>query len=142
MLIGTIAMAVVYAALFAVSCKWLAHRAGLPTDAVWSVAVLVVAGSAIAAAVGMFFSTFLNPYLAIAFTVTMFGAPGLLHPERHPWFRLVPALPVLLDVLHFRFRPGWTMDWGSVLIALLEAALFWGLAAVVFAYRDIAVPVE
>jgi hypothetical protein len=34
------------------------------------------------------------------------------------------------------------MDWGAVLIALLEAGLFWGLAAVVFAYRDIAVPVE
>ncbi len=74
MLTGTIAMAVVYAAVFAVSCKWLAHRAGLPTDAVWLVAVLVVAGSAIAAAAGMFFSTFLNPYLAIACTVTMFGA--------------------------------------------------------------------
>jgi ABC-type transport system involved in multi-copper enzyme maturation permease subunit len=142
MLMGTVAMAVVYAAVFAVSCKWLAHRASLPTDAVWSVAVLVVAGSAIAAAVGMFFSTFLNPYLAIACTVTIFGAPGLLHPEHQPWFRLVPGLPVLLDMLHFRFRTGWMMDWGAVVIALLEAGLFWGLAAVVFSYRDIAVPVE
>ena len=69
-------MAAVYAVLFAVCCTWLAHRAGLPAGGVWLVAVLVVAGSAIAAAVGMFFSTFLNPYLAIALTVAIFGAPG------------------------------------------------------------------
>ncbi len=142
MLAGTLSMAAVYAVLFAVCCTWLAHRAGLPAAGVWSVTVLVVAGSAIAAAVGMFFSTFLNPYLAVALTVTMFAAPGLAHPERQPWFRLIPGLPVLLDVLRFRFRAGWTMDWGAVVIALLEAALFWGLAAVVFSYRDIAVPVE
>ena len=141
-LIGTLTMTAVYAVLFAACCTWLAHRAALPTGGVWFVAGLVIAGSAIAAAVGLFFSTFLNPYLAIALTVTMFAAPGLAHPEHRPWFRLIPGLPVLLDVLHFRFRAGWTMDWGAVVIAVLEAALFWGLAVVVFAYRDIAVPVE
>ncbi len=142
LLLGTLAMTVVYAVLFAACCTWLAKRAGLPTGNVWLVAVLVVAGSIIAASVGMFFSTFLNPYLAIAATVTMFGAPGLVHAKPQLWFRLVPGLPVLLDVLHFRFRAGWTMDWSAVVIAVLEAALFWGLAVVVFAYRDIAVPVE
>lgn len=142
MLIGTLTMTAVYAVLFGVCCTWLAKRAALPTDGVWLVAVLVLAGSAIAAAVGMFFSTFLNPYLAIALTVAIFAAPGLLHPEHQPWFRLTPGLPVLLDMLRFRFRAGWTMDWGGVVIAALEAALFWMLAVVVFAYRDVAVPVE
>ena len=142
MLVGTLAMAVVYAVLFAACCIWLAHRAGLPTNDIWLVSALVVAASAISAAVGMFFSTFLNPYLAITLTVTIFAAPGLMHPEHQPWFRLIPGLPVLLDVLHFRFRAGWSMDWGAVMITVLEAALFWGLGVVVFAYRDIAVPVE
>lgn len=141
-LIGFLTMAAGYAVLFGVCCTWLANRAGLPTGGVWGVALLVIAGSAIAAAVGIFFSTFLNPYLAIALTASMFGAPGLLHPEHQPWFRLFPGLPVLLDILHFRFRAGWTMDWGAVVLALLEAALFWGLAVLVFAHRDIAVPVE
>jgi len=109
---------------------------------VWGVALLVIAGSAIAAAVCIFFSTFLNPYLALALTATMFGAPGLLHPEHQPWFRLFPGLPVLLDISHFRFRAGWIMDWGAVVIALLETVLVWGLAVLVFAHRDIAVPVE
>ncbi len=142
MLIGTLTMTMVYAVLFVACCTWLAHRAGLPTDGVWPVAVLVVAASAIAAAIGMFFSTFLNPYLAIALTVTIFGAPALAHPEHQPWFRLVPGLPALLDILRFHFRAGWTMDWGAVVIAVLETVLFWGLAVMVFAYRDIAVPVE
>ncbi len=142
MLIGTLTMSVVYDVLFVACCRWLAHRAGLPANGVWSVAVLVVAASAIAAAIGMFFSTFLNPYLAIALTVTIFGAPALIHAERQPWFRLVPGLPVLLDILRFHFRGGWTTDWGAVIITLLEAGLFWGLAVMVFAYRDIAVPVE
>ncbi len=142
MLIGTLTMTVVYAVLFMACCSWLAHRAGLPTDGVWSIAVLVVAASAITAAVGLFFSTFLNPYLAIALTVIIFGAPAMAHAERQPWFRLIPGFPLLLDVLHFRFRAGWIIDWGAVVIAMLEAALFWGLAVVVFAYRDIAIPVE
>lgn len=142
LLVGTLTLAGVYAVLFAVCCSWLATRAALPTGGVWGVALLVIAGSAIAAAVGLFFSTFLNPYLAIALTVTIFAAPALVHPERQAWFRLIPGLPVLLDVLHFRFRVGWTLDWGAVVIAALEAVLFWGLAALVFSYRDIAVPVE
>ena len=142
MLIGTLTMTVGYAALFVACCTWLAHRAGLPTSGVWPVAVLVVAASAIAAAVGMFFSTFLNPFLAIALTVTMFAAPGLLHPEHRPGFRLIPGLPVLLDILQFRFRAGWTMDWGAVLITVIEAVMFWGAAVLVFTHRDIAVPVE
>ncbi len=142
MLIGTLTMTVVYDLLFVTCCRWLAHRAGLPAEGVWLVAVLVVAASAIAAAVAMFFSTFLNPYLAIALTVTIFGAPALVHAEHHAWFRLVPGLPVLLDILRFHFRAGWTIDWGAVIVTLLEAALFWGLAVIVFAYRDIAVPVE
>jgi ABC-type transport system involved in multi-copper enzyme maturation permease subunit len=142
LLVATITMSAVYAVLFAICCTWLANRAALPTGGVWFVAMLVVAGSTIAAAVGMFFSTFLNPYLAIALTVAIFGAPGLAHSERQPWLRLIPGLPVLLDVLHFHFRTGWTMDWGAVVIAVLEAGLFWGLAAIVFTYRDVAVPVE
>ena len=141
-LIAFLTMAAVYAVLFGVCCTWLASRAGLPTGGVWGVALLVIAGSAIAAAVSIFFSTFLNPYLAIALTATMFGAPGLLHPERQAWLRLFPGLPVLLDILHFRFRAGWTMDWGAVMITLLETVLVWRLAVLVFAYRDIAVPVE
>ena len=142
MLVGTLTMTVVYDLLFVTCCTWLAHRAGLQAGEVWSVAALVVAASAIAAAVAMFFSTFLNPYLAIALTVTIVGAPALVHGEHQPWFRLVPGLPVLLNLLRFRFRGGWVVDWGGIVIAMFEAALFWGLAVLVFAYRDIAVPVE
>jgi ABC-type transport system involved in multi-copper enzyme maturation permease subunit len=142
LLSGTEVMAVIYAALFAVCCTWLASRADLPTRGIWIVAVLVAVGSAVSAAVGMFFSTFLNPYLAMAMTVALFGAPGALHAAHRPGLRLMPGLPVLAEILCFRFHPDWTMHWGVVAIAVIEAALFWGLAAVVFSYKDIAVPVE
>ena len=77
MLLGTLAMAVVYAVLFAACCTWLAHRAGLPTGGVFGSSPCWSWQAPLSRpAVGMFFSTFLNPYLAIALTVTMFAAPG------------------------------------------------------------------
>jgi ABC-type transport system involved in multi-copper enzyme maturation permease subunit len=51
-------------------------------------------------------------------------------------------LPILVDFLRFSFRSDWTVNWFAAVIAILEAVLFWVLAAGVFNRRDIAIPVE
>jgi ABC-type transport system involved in multi-copper enzyme maturation permease subunit len=140
--LGTCTMSVAYALVFALCGIWLTARAALPNGQLWSLVILVMAGSVIAATVAMFFSTFLNPYVATALTVVFFCAPGLLGAQRHAWSIWLPGLPILADFLRFSFRPDWTINWFAAIIAILQAVFFWVVAAAVFNRRDIAVPVE
>ena len=107
-----------------------------------SVMLLVIVGSVLAAAVAQFFSTFLNPYLSVAATLLVFAGPGAIHAQRHAWSRWLPGFPVLLKVIDFRFNAQWSVGWGFVALALLQAVVFWMAATTVFNHRDIAVPVE
>ncbi len=141
-ILGTCTMAVAYALVFGLCGVWLTARAALPSGQLWSVVVLVMAGSVIAATVAMFFSTFLNPYVATALTLALFSAPGATHVQRHAWSIWLPGLPILVNVLNFNFRPDWTVNWFAAVLAIVEAAIVWMLAAAVFNRRDIAVPVE
>jgi ABC-type transport system involved in multi-copper enzyme maturation permease subunit len=141
-ILGTCVMAVAYALVFALCGIWLTARAALPNGQLWSIVILVIAGSAVAATVAMFFSTYLNPYVATAMTVLLFCAPGVFRVQRHAWSIWLPGLPILSDLLRFSFRADWTFNWLAAGIALLQSVLFWILAAAVFNRRDIAVPVE
>ena len=86
-------MAVAYALVFALCGIWLTAKAALPSGQIWSLLILVIAGSVIAATVAMFFSTFLNPYVATAMTVVLFCAPGMFHVQRHAWSLWLPGCP-------------------------------------------------
>jgi ABC-type transport system involved in multi-copper enzyme maturation permease subunit len=141
-ILGTWAVSFAYALLFGLCGVWLTARATLPSGGVWSIATLVIAGSLIAATVAMFFSTFLNPYVATALALGLFCAPGMLHAQRHSWFLLLPGLPILLEVVRFNLRSEWGVNWIVIGIAILQSAFFWLIAAAVFDRRDIAVPVE
>jgi ABC-type transport system involved in multi-copper enzyme maturation permease subunit len=141
-IVGTWAMSFAYAVLFGLCGVWLTARAGLPGAEVWSVAMLVIAGSLISAAVAMFFSTFLNPYLATALALVLFSAPAMLHVQRQPWYLWLPGLPILLDIVHFNFRSEWRVNWFVIGMSIVQSAFFWMIAAAVFDRRDIAVPVE
>jgi len=141
-ILGTCAMAFAYALVFGLCGVWLTARAAVSDVGLWSMVVLVMAGSVIAATVAMFFSTFLNPYFATALTLLLFCAPGLIHVQRHPWAVWLPGLPILLDVLRFNLRSEWTVNWTAVTLAIVQAVIFWALAAAIFNRRDIAIPVE
>ena len=141
-IVGTSAMAVAYALVFGLCGVWLTARSALPSGQLWSVVLLVMAGSLIAATVAMFFSTFLNPYIATALTLLLFCAPGVIHAQRHAWSLWLPGLPILTNVLHFSFRPDWVANWYAAVVAILQAVVVWMLAAAVFNRRDIAIPVE
>ncbi len=141
-IVGTSTMAAAYALVFGLCGVWLTARAALPSGQLWSVVLLVMAGSVITATVAMFFSTFLNPYIATALTLLLFCAPGTIHAQRHAWSLWLPGLPILTNVLHFSFRPDWVASWYAGIIAILQAVIVWMLAAAVFDRRDIAIPVE
>ena len=96
-----------------------------------------MAGSVIAATVAMFFSTFLNPYVATALTLRALLRPGRC-ARAAPC--LVPLAAWIADpagrpAFQLSLRLGGELDRGAI-IAILEAALFWMLAAAVFNRRD------
>jgi ABC-type transport system involved in multi-copper enzyme maturation permease subunit len=140
--LGTSAMAIAYAILFGLVGVWLTARAALPSSALWSMAVLIVIGSTAAATVAMFFSTFLNPYVATAVTLLLFCAPGAFHAQGYAGAVWFPGFPLLMNVLRFSFHQPWTVNWLAVIAAIFHAIFFWGMAAAVFNRKDIAVPVE
>jgi ABC-type transport system involved in multi-copper enzyme maturation permease subunit len=141
-ILGTCAMAFAYTVMFGLCGVWLAGRAALPSGEIWSVVVLVMAGSVLASTVALFFATFLNPYVATALTLVGFSAPALLHAQHHAWFVWLPGLPVLFEVLRFSFHSGWLVNWMAAAAAIVQSVFFWAVAAAIFDRRDIAVPVE
>lgn len=141
-ILGTFAAAVAYAVVYGLSGTWLAARAEQPAAAMGTLMMLVIAGSVLAASVAMFFSTFLNPYVAVAATVALFAGPGALHLQRHDWSLWLPGFPILFKFVAFRFSADWNVSWMLFVLSFAQAVLFWVLAATVFSRRDIAVPVE
>lgn len=141
-ILGTCAMAVVSAVLFGIYGAWLGARAAMPNSAVWSMAILVIAASVITATVALFFSTFLNSYLATALTLLAFCVPGAWHAQRHAWSVWLPGFAMLVDVLRFNLHAGWRGYWIATAIAFAESLFFWAMATMIFSRKDVAVPVE
>ncbi len=140
LLTGALLVALMYAVVFGICCTWLATRSGVSGRAVWLMVIVVLAASALSASMSLFWSTFLNPFLATAITAAVFSAPALADPHAAEWWK--PGLPLLLDVLHFGFDRAWTVNWLAVATAMLQAVLFWAFATLIFARKDIAVPIE
>ncbi len=141
-LVAICAVAISYALLFGVCGVWLCARAMLPSAGLWAMVVLAIAGSVLASTAALFFSTFLNPYFALGATLLLFSAPTAFHPQAHSWHIASPGMSILLDILHFTFRPEWIPHWSAAIFAIAESILLWALAALIFARIDIAVPVE
>lgn len=137
------AVAITYAVVSALCGVWLTARAMVASDNLWPMMLLTMAAALIAGSVAMFFSTFLNPYLATACTLAVFCFPAAWPPAlRHHMAAWWPGFPLLVQFISFSFRPEWAPNWPTVVAAVVESIGFWVLAAAVFNRRDIAVPVE
>lgn len=136
------ALSVAYAIVSALCCIWLSARSMLPSGKVWELLPLVIAGAMISASAAVFLSTFLNPYFATASTLAVFCAPILFHAQRHAGWIWLPGFPLLVQFLRFSFRPEWSPNWMSVIATVIESCAFWMLASLIFARRDVSVPLE
>lgn len=141
-LLATWSLAIAYALVSALCGVWLAARSMLPSGPLWSLFVVVVAGALISAAAAVFFTTFLNPYLATGCTLALFCSPGALHAYHYHWAMWLPGFPLVVQMLRFSFKTGWAISSTGILAAIGESALFWAMAAAIFGRRDISVPIE
>jgi hypothetical protein len=122
--------------------RLLCLRGGYPTTGLGLLALALCACGITAAAVGLFYSTFLHPLLATAASSITLLFPYLLRDTGvHPPRVLFPV-SWLVDVIvgyTFRGSTGWI---GIILSALSFAVLFWTAAAAVFARRDVTISPE
>jgi ABC-type transport system involved in multi-copper enzyme maturation permease subunit len=140
-IVGTSSAATAYALLFGLCCRWLDERAGLPSSGLWSLVFLVIVASVMTATVALFFSTFVNLYVAIAATMLLFFAPEMLRVQSHPWHQWLPGFSIFRDIVRF-VEPGWRLNWRMVAVAIVQVVVFGAAAAAIFNRRDLAVPVE
>ena len=107
-ILGTSAMAVAYALVFGLCGVWLTARAALPSGQLWSVVLLIMAGSVITATVAMFFLHLLESVHCDCADVTAFLRSG---SRSRAATRLVslaarPAHPGGCDAFQFSVRLG------------------------------------
>jgi ABC-type transport system involved in multi-copper enzyme maturation permease subunit len=142
MLLGIMLIATISALALGVCSSWLASESGLPRDGLWLIVPLLLVGSALVVSCVVFLSTFLHPLLAVTLSIPLLTAPALANPINPAWYAWAPGLRLLKNLLSFGFQPAWTLAWNALPAALIEAALFYTLAALIFLRTDIAAPIE
>lgn len=94
-------------------------------------------------ALGLMFSTFLQPIVATIFM--MLGAAAPLAAARfvhQRWTVLLPSLPIFSSLGKDPFAAGWSVDPLALLAAAGEAAVFILIGAWAFRYRDLTRAIE
>ncbi len=143
LLLGVFTGAAGYCAAIGGAGSWIARKGGLQLDQLWWVVALVMAACVVAATMAMFFSTFLNPFLATAAAAFLIGGPIMAGMYSSAgWLRLMPVYALAESLLRFSFQRDWEPGWSYVGIAALHAIGFWLASTLVFGRRDIAVAVE
>ncbi len=121
----------------------LAEESGLRPDGLAAVTLALVLSAVAASSLGIFFSTFLHPLLAMAATSTVLSFPLLLEAQGlHLPAALFPVTGVFGLLLDFHFQPIGNRVWTMAATALCQIVLFWVAGAMVFARRDVTISPE
>ena len=140
--LGFLASAAIYSVAIAVLGGWVFARGGFPATHIASIAIMLLAASALAGTIALLFSTFLSPLFAIALTALVVGSSGLLaHFSSGPWVQMMPVYTLMQSILGFSFD-NWTPAWAAVGWALVESVGAWALASLIFLHRDLAVAID
>lgn len=131
--------------------SWIAIRLSLPLAPLWTGAALLWIACCLAAAVAIFFSTFLHPLLAVAGASIAISLPAIAsyllearasHLDAAGAALAVPVYSLLLSANQRIGRMESSAVMPQILIAVIEGIIFAWLAGRIFAKRDIAVPIE
>ncbi|MGE0406154.1 MAG: hypothetical protein AB7O65_07640 [Candidatus Korobacteraceae bacterium] len=142
LLLGVGAVELIYALAMAVGALWTLRGNGVEISAVvWLLATLLVAAMLVAS-IAMFFSTFLNPLVALAATGVTAALPlavSLAFPRAV--YGIVPVYPLIAFVLNSSLHES-SPVLGALALAAAQVILFWIAGAWMFARRDIAAAIE
>jgi hypothetical protein len=122
---------------------WLCQQGGIAADGLALIMLALFCCCVAAAATGLFFATFLHPFLAMAATSILLALPLALATMgwRVPW-ELFPVASVFRLLLSFKLHPAGREALVVLAAALCQAVVFWIAAALVFARRDVTISPE
>ncbi len=132
-----------YCIAISASSLWITRSLGFQPMEFARLAVVLMVTCLLTAAIGLFFSTFLDPLPATAATALLIAVPGLpaaLLGEF--WMHTIPVYSLSSSVMRFSFDSAWMPAWSILTWALVEAVGFWIAASWIFERRDIAIAVE
>ena len=122
---------------------WLAHQAAFATAGLGAYMLVLFLGCAACAAVSLFSSVFLHPFVALPVAIIILFLPLALELRGvYPSALLFPVSAITHVASDYTFQPPGTGLWRIGAAAALQTVVFWALASLLFARRDITVTSE
>lgn len=142
LLCGIVLAIFIFCFAMALTGTWMLSPAGFPVARVWFLMLCLMIASVLAAAVSVFFSTFLNPLFATLSAISVLAIPAAAMWFDSRWASTIPVFSLVELLIHASFAEKWTPQWNLLVLGLLESAVCWGAASWIFSRRDIAVAVD
>lgn len=99
--------------------------------------------SLVAASISLMFACWLPPMVATPAALVTVAIPGALAlAVPGVWEQAFPVSYVVWQIFNFDFRFGWLGGWWFAFAALAQVAVFWCIAAAIFARKDVTATVE
>jgi hypothetical protein len=143
LLLGVALSSALFCLMLGFTGTWILCPLGFSFFYLWHLMECVVAACVMSAAVALFFSTHLNPWMSALFTGLTLGVPGALAFRFGGfWEYVLPLYSLGRVFLNATYEhPAMPARW-VIPTALLEAVVLWLAASWVFARIDVAVAVD
>jgi len=143
LLLGVGLAAGMFCFLLGFTGTWALCPLGFSFFYLWYLMLCVLSACILSAAVALFFSTHLNPWMSAMFTGLTLGIPGVLAFQfGGSWQYILPLYSLMRVFLKASYEhPGMSAGW-AIQAAWIEAALLWWAAGWVFVRIDVAVAVD
>ncbi|MGC2697273.1 MAG: hypothetical protein WA738_15925 [Candidatus Angelobacter sp.] len=143
LLFGCTMIAAVFCALVGGIAAWLCQQGGFTPYGLLAIMLTLFCCCVAAAATGLFFSTFLHPFLSMGATSIVLFLPMAFETLGWgPIWGFFPVASIFRSLLNFQLRPAGNEVWAIAITALAQAAIFWIAAAMVFTRRDVTISPE
>lgn len=144
LMLGSVLMTGLYMVTVGAVNSYLALRLGFADlTTVWSILAAATLAAVVVAAIATMFSTFTHPLVGTILTILVAGLPaGMQAFKGGEATLLAPAAHVLQQIFHSDFSRGWAGGWSFAPIALVQALVFWAIAGVIFARKDVTIAIE
>ena len=105
-------------------------------------AIMLMALFLLVATVAMAFSTLFHPLFATAAAgLLLMGEAFVARALGGRWSDMLPVWRLIDRATNYG-APGWSVPWGACAAAIVQAVVFWAIAAAIFERRDIALAIE
>ena len=143
LLLGVGLAAGVFCFVLGFTGMWTLGSIGFSTFYLWYLMTCLLVACLLAAAVALFYSTHLNPWMSALLTGLTLGVPGAIaYQLGGHWGYMLPVYTLMRAVLGASFQPQTSLLWWPLAIALAETVALWLAASWVFERVDVAVAVD